>query len=111
MIIECPSCGQRISSKYKTCPHCKFALDGAAEEGDGLSLDEADRRLRIREKARIQAQLYLSIFIAVAGVAWAYASSDGMRQPPGTLPLSLFAGGALWYLIIRLYMLVRRVRG
>ena len=110
MIIECPSCGKRISSKYKICPHCKFALDESTP-GDGLSLDEADRRQRIRQNYRIQAQMYLSIFLAVAGVAWAYASSDGMRQQPGTLPITLFAAGALWYLFIRLYMIVRRVRG
>lgn len=107
MIVDCRSCGKRISSKYAECPHCGVDLTGS---GEGLSIEEVSRREQIRHTYRIQAQLYLSILMAVAGVAWSYAASNGMETAPGALPLTLFAAGALWYVGLRIYMIYDRAR-
>lgn len=108
MIVDCPNCGKRISNRYSACPHCKLRLDETANEG--LSQEEASRREGIRRRYRVQAQAYASILLALIGVVWAYASSDGMEQAPGLPPVALFVAGGLWYFGLRVYMIFQRVR-
>ena len=108
MIIECPACGKRISSKYKTCPHCGARV---GDSGEGTPHEDVSRRLAMQRRYRLQAQMYASILLTLIGCVWAWASTDGLEQPPGTWPLATLAAGAAWYIGVRLYMIISRLRG
>ena len=107
MIIDCPNCGKRISSKYKACPGCGLSL---GDSDEGLDMDAAAKRLRVQRSYRLQAQMYLSILVFVVGCAWLWGSSDGLASRLSTWPVALTAAGAFWYIGIRIYMIISRLR-
>lgn len=107
MIIDCPNCSKRISSKYKTCPGCGLALDSS---GEGLDSDAAARRLAVKRRYRRQAQMYAAILLFVAGCAWLWGSSGGRLSEVGFWPTAVTAAGAIWYISIRVYMIFDHFR-
>lgn len=107
MIISCPSCQERISNKSKACPHCRLDLSGS---GDGLSLDQAEERVRRQLKYKLDMHGYASILMTVAGATWIYFSSDGLAGQIGFWPTACMAAGALWYVSVRVYSVVIKFR-
>jgi len=76
-------------------------MDGVSSQG--LPVDEAKRRQRQLRKGRMEMQGYLSILIMVCGASWLFVSSDYLQNTPGFWPTVTMAGGAIWYLAVRIY--------
>jgi hypothetical protein len=106
-IIRCPSCNKRISNKNKSCPHCHLDL---SDSGEGLSYDDASQRVQ-RERAMLLANHgYAALGLTTAGAIWCWFVSDGMSRPPGFWPVATVAAGAMWYIGVRVLMIVKRLR-
>ena len=102
MIINCPSCGKRISNKAAQCPHCDATRDPSAPADPAV----ADRPPpRARSPVRLQSQMYLSLLIAVAGFAWwSWEQTQSTTGEPPLIGTAMMVGGAVWYLVVRAWM-------
>lgn len=101
MIVQCPSCRERISSRHETCPHCGYN-SAAGEEAA-----RAESHYRRRLSARIQAQLYLAMLLTVIGVLGFFtAEAEAWRRAS----VYALAGGIVWYLALRAFMIYQQVR-
>lgn len=107
MIITCPSCGQRVSNKNPACPHCEYDLSGA---GEGLSYDEAKRRQQRDFSYLLAMHSYGALALTTVGAIWSWVASEQMSRAPGLWPTAVLAAGALWYIVVRLVMITRRLK-
>lgn len=108
MIIHCPGCNKRISSRNKACPHCRIEI---GDSGEGADAEHVSARLAMHRRHRLQMQMYIALFILVGGAVWVWAGSEGFVKEPGTLSLATLTIGALWYIGIRIYMIYSKLRG
>lgn len=109
MLINCPSCGKRISNKHKACPHCHYDISGT---GAGVPLEQAASRVRERKLASVRQQSHLAMLVTLAGVAGIWVETGGLNLPAASWSLFVFGGGALWYLVTRLmWFWLRIVQG
>ena len=106
-IIRCPSCNQRISNRNKSCPHCHLGLNDAHE---GLSYDVASERVKLERSMRLANHGYMALALTTAGTIWSWYVSDGMSRPPGYWPVATVAAGAMWYIGVRVVMIIKRLR-
>ena len=106
-IIRCPSCNRRISNKNKSCPHCHLAL---SDEDEGLSYDVAVERVKLERAMLLANHGYAALALTTAGAIWAWFVSDGMSRSPGYWPVAMVAAGAMWYIGVRVVMIVKRLR-
>jgi len=104
-IIKCPSCRERVSDKRATCPTCGF---GIADEDSGLSLSEAEARVRKKRAARLQMHGYAATLLFVAGIAWMMVESNGNVQNASYWSMFVTGLGILWYLVVRIVMILSR---
>ena len=105
MLINCPSCGKRMSNKNPACPECGFDF---RHTGQGVPLEEAARRASRKRADRLRAHAYLALLVALIGLAWTWFSTGALifaRENPGSWLLS---AGALWYVVTRIRILWAR---
>ncbi len=107
MIVNCPSCGKRISNKHRACPHCNFDVSGS---GAGVPLELAAGRVRQQRLASVRTQSYLSMMVTMIGLACIWYETGGLFLPEATWSLFLFGAGALWYLVTRVIWFWLRVQ-
>jgi hypothetical protein len=104
-LINCSSCGKKISSLAPLCPHCGFQRGEVSEE----QLHELQRR-RLRDHIyhlKMTSYAVMTLFLAAFG--WYWWESRDFQQQASAGPLALLAVGALAYLVIR-YLLFRARR-
>lgn len=106
-IIRCPSCKQRISSKYQSCPHCNLSL---SDDGEGLSYDTASKRVKLERAMLLANHGYAALALTTGGAIWSWYVADGMTRSPGYWPVMMVAAGAMWYIAVRVIMVVKRWR-
>ena len=106
-IIRCPSCNRRISNRNKSCPHCHLSL---SDEGEGLSHDAASRRVKHERAMLLANHSYAALALTTAGVIWSWYDADGMSRSPGYWPVAMVAAGAMWYVGVRVIMILKRLR-
>ncbi len=107
MIIKCPNCRKQISNKRKVCPHCSYSMETHEV------VEQADReevRASQKLKYRIEMQTYAAILVTSIGVVWMYRSSDGFTLPSSYTSIACLAAGALWYLGLRIYMIIKKLK-
>lgn len=107
MIIHCPACNERISSKYKSCPHCRAEI---GDSGEGHDVEEVSARVAMERRHRSQGLSYLGMLALVIGAIWGWFDSDGFQLRPSTGPVVLMAGGTVWYMAMRVYMTYTKMR-
>lgn len=96
MIINCYSCGKRISDQVRTCPHCGTALaELTSEERAELERRQLRRRLF---QARTVTQIAMGV-VVIALLWWWLGGEPLMLDFPAPLvPLTLVVLGLLGYL-------------
>lgn len=107
MIIQCPSCSQRISNRNTVCPHCEFDLGGS---GEGLSYDQAQARRAREGRYRLAMHSYGALALTTLGAVWSWVASEQMSRAPGFWPTATVAAGGLWYVVVRVLMLLNRLK-
>lgn len=101
-IIQCPSCGERISSAATTCQHCKSVF------GDDEAMDKLERQARnrrLKRKASLQNYSFLAMMLFAAGAYLMYfglGDSDELWRAVGTY---LVAIGFVAYIGLRAALL------
>lgn len=76
-------------------------------------VEQADReeaRTSQKLKYRIEMQTYAAILVTSIGVVWMYRSSEGFELPSSYTSIACLAGGALWYLGLRIYMIIKKLK-
>jgi len=106
-IIKCPSCRERVSDKREVCPNCGY---GISDHETGLSLSEAQSRVQRRRGARLQMHAYLATLMFVAGVAWMLWETDGNVVHASTPSMFLAGLGVVWYVAVRVLMVLHSRR-
>lgn len=107
MIIKCPNCRKQISDKRDVCPECGYSRKG--EESPEVTDRIEERRYR-KLRYRIQMQTYMAILVTTIGVVWVYKSSDSFEGQASMASMACLAAGAAWYVGLRLFMIIRKVR-
>lgn len=104
-VINCPSCGRRVSSKAPSCPFCSVNL---RDVGDGSGADEMRRRTRAKRSYQLQMHSYGAVTLTVVAFAWFWYETYLKGRPAPELCVILLAGGVIWYLCARAAMLYFR---
>jgi len=100
-IVNCPACGQRISSLAKVCPHCDAPL-GKLDQSD---LDRIARQRWRRQMDRAANATYIALAMLIFGALWWFgAPPQGWFFPPPALTLALIPLGLVVYLIGRSWL-------
>ena len=92
-VVDCGSCGKRISSLADSCPHC-----GA----------EPDDRPQRRPGNALTPHYMLAMLAFIAGIAWFF--SDYAAGVDRLGPRILAGVGLVWYLGARVWSMLRRAR-
>lgn len=99
-IISCPDCEKLISSHTTLCPYCGFKR-GAVDEGRLIEF----RRRKIRDRIyHLKMASYAALALLIAAFAWYLVDTSSFQQRASMGPYILFFTGALFYLVIRLYL-------
>ncbi|RUO81285.1 hypothetical protein CWI84_00545 [Idiomarina tyrosinivorans] len=104
-LIQCPSCGKRMSSKAKTCPHCQFVTAGQSQD----DLKRESIRLKQQKVDKINSQSMLALLIAIAGFAYFFLQQPTLKTPTYFLSVGAILVGVFGFLINRVRLvLVKR---
>jgi ribosomal protein L37E len=106
-LIDCPSCGKKISDKAETCPHCGFALKNASVE----DIERKQALTRYKKLSSLQNQSMLAILVFILGFGFMnWGTRPGELQH--NLAMVACVLGFIWYIINRVRVLmVKRFSG
>lgn len=102
-LINCPSCGKKMSNKAPACPHCGFSTSAAPEAQDRMIA----RRNADRYRRQQMLQMLAVIILMIGGVLWWFGgngtgSNAAMLLATGQ---TLLIGAVLLYVFARGVML------
>ena|SRR5690554_6607277 len=102
VLTQCPACDQNVLAKADICPHCDLSL---SEVDEARVIEQRRRKLRDRIY-HYRMGSYLALALLIAAFGWFLIESDNLmsltRPSPG--PYILFTAGAVFYLIIRVFI-------
>ena len=96
-LIDCPSCGKKISDKATNCSHCGFAIGYASEE-DIVRKQQMQRFNKIQS---LQNQSMLAMLMFVAGFGMWYWGGEQPTDLQQNLAVGCSVIGFVWYLVNR----------
>ncbi|WP_289028522.1 hypothetical protein [uncultured Paraglaciecola sp.] len=104
-LIDCPSCGKRISDKAQSCQHCNFTLGEATSE-DIARKQNLNKYLKGQ---RIQTQSMVAMLLFVAGFGFMYWGGAIPGELQHTIAIGATIIGFVWYIVnrVRLVFLKR----
>ncbi|MEP1871117.1 MAG: hypothetical protein ABJJ44_16425 [Paraglaciecola sp.] len=104
-LIDCPSCGKRISDKAQSCQHCNFTLGEATSE-DIARKQSLNKYLKGQ---RIQTQSMVAMLLFVAGFGFMYWGGAIPGELQHTVAIGVTIIGFVWYIVnrVRLVFLKR----
>jgi hypothetical protein len=79
-LMNCPSCGKKMSNKSPSCPHCGFSAGAAPEDQDRMIARRVADRFRRLQMVQMAAVLVLMI----GGLLWWFGST-GRDERAGTM--------------------------
>ena len=97
-IVNCPVCGERISSAATQCEHCKTSFD---DSSDSEKLEREARDKRLNKKARLQNYSFLAMLTFATGAILLYfgmSETNALYQEIGRYLLAL---GFVGYVALR----------
>jgi hypothetical protein len=104
-LIDCPSCGKKMSDKAQSCQHCGFGL-GTADSEDIARKQSLNKYLKT-QKVQTQSMIAMLLFVAGFGfMYWGNAEPGGMQH---NLAIGASILGFVWYIVnrVRLILLKR----
>lgn len=102
-LINCPSCGKKMSNKAANCPHCGFSASASPEDQDRIRSRKQADRFRRQQMLQMLAVLVL----LVGGVLWWFGGMGQGEKAATMLAVgqSLLIGAILLYAYARGVML------
>lgn len=100
VLALCPACDQNIPARAETCPHCGLELENA-DEAKIIELRRRELRDRIY---RMRMVSYLALALLIGAFGWFLIESENLQVQPSRGPYVLFAIGAVFYFVIRIYL-------
>lgn len=98
-LIDCPSCGKKMSNKSTSCPHCGFSATATPDDQERMRSRKAADRFRRQQMLQMLAVLIL----LVGGILWWFGST-GTDARAGTM---LAVGQSMLVAAILLYAFAR----
>lgn len=101
-LVDCPSCGKKISDKAQSCQHCDFIL-GAVDAEDIARKKNLNQYLKGQS---IQTQSMIAMLLFVAGFGfmyWGGAAPDGLQY---NVAVGLTVIGFVWYIVNRVRLII-----
>ncbi|NVK57892.1 MAG: zinc ribbon domain-containing protein [Alteromonadaceae bacterium] len=107
-LIDCPSCGKKMSDKAKSCPNCDFSYADATPE-------DVERKLnmkRFKKMHSIQNQSMLAMLLFIGGFGFMYWGGVSPGDMQHNLALLSCVVGFAWYGInrVRIVLLKRSTK-
>lgn len=96
-LIDCPSCGKKISDKAESCQHCNFAIGQASAE-DVARKNALNSYLK---KQKIQNQSMLAMLLFVGGFGFMYWGNTTAEELQFKLAFGVATVGFIWYVVNR----------
>jgi len=106
-IINCPSCGKRISSVTTTCQFCKTEFDDSM---DDEKLMREMRSKRFAKTRRLQNSSFLSVLLFATGAIVMYYGITDASEVVNYAGRLMLAIGFIGYISTRLMMFMSRKR-
>lgn len=105
-LIDCPSCGKKISSKAQTCSHCGFAFGNASSE----DLVRKQNLRKFQQIQSVQTQSMVAMLLFITGFAFMYWGGAQPGDTQHTVAIGCSVVGFGWYIInrVRLIFLKRK---
>ena len=97
-LINCPECGNQVSSAAPTCPKCGVPIATAAEsQAAGTPIQTVQETSK---KFKIHSLLSISIFCI--GVIWAFTAVSSGDDPTASPTANLMMViGLIWFIVNR----------
>jgi hypothetical protein len=104
-LIDCPSCGKKISDKAQSCQHCDFTL-GTPDAEDIARKQSLKKYLKTQN---IQTQAMIAMLIFVAGFGFMYWGGAVPGELQHNIAIGMIIIGFVWYIVnrVRLILLKR----
>lgn len=96
-LINCPSCGKKISDKSEQCPHCGFAVKNASAD----DILRKQQMQRYKKMSSLQNQSMLAILIFILGFGFMYWGGTQPGELQHNLAMGAATVGFVWYAINR----------
>jgi hypothetical protein len=96
-LINCPSCGKKISDKAQVCQHCQFNM-GTSTAEDIARKNNLNRHLK---RQAIQTQSMIAMLLFVGGIGYMYwggGASDAFKYNASA---GVAVVGFVWYIVNR----------
>lgn len=103
-LIDCPSCGKKISDKAKSCNHCDFALGNASAE----DIQRKQSLRRYQQVQGIQTQSMVAMLLFVAGFGFMYWGGVKPGEPQHTAAIGCSVVGFVWYIVNRVRLVLAK---
>ena len=103
-LIDCPSCGKKISDKAQQCNHCHFDVGNADPEQ--LARKEGLRRYQQRQ--RLQNHSMLALLLFIAGFAYVYFADVNPETVQYKSAVAVSIVGVVWYLVNRVRLVLAK---
>lgn len=107
MLINCPACKKRVSDKAGSCNHCGAALKAGR---DGADPDRVVRQRLRQQRHRMNMHTYAAILATVAGFSWFWYETGYGGGEASIWSMGLMGVGAVWYLGVRVWMVMSDFR-
>lgn len=101
-LIDCPSCGKKISDKSEKCPHCDFAVKSASAE----DIQRKQSMQRYEKLRSLQNQSMLAMLIFILGFGFMYWGGTSPGDTQHNLAMGACVVGFLWYAINRVRVVI-----
>jgi hypothetical protein len=96
-LIDCPSCGKKISDKAQSCRYCEFAVSQASAE----DLARKNSLKKYLQRQGIQNQSMLAMLLFVGGFGFMYWGGVTQEDLQFKLAFAVAVIGFVWYIVNR----------
>jgi hypothetical protein len=96
-LIDCPSCGKKISDKAQSCQHCEFTISQASPE----DLARKNSLKKYLQRQGIQNQSMLAMLLFVGGFGFMYWGGVTQEDLQFKLAFAVAVIGFVWYIVNR----------
>jgi hypothetical protein len=104
-LVQCPECGQSVSSAAATCPQCAYPMHQSGTGAGRLNPKHTGRIITTERTGKgLKFQKLLAALLMFSGViTWIVGASDPRHKQQGVIVagVCMVAFSLVWYLYIR----------
>ncbi|MFC3093575.1 zinc ribbon domain-containing protein [Alteromonas sediminis] len=101
-LIDCPSCGKKISDKSESCPHCDFAVKAASAD----DIVRKQNMQRFKKLSSLQSQSMLAMLMFVLGFGFMYWGGVAPGDMQHNIAILVCVAGFVWYIVNRVRIVI-----